>query len=78
MSWKVKVAQSCPALGDPVGCSPPDSSVHGILQAREYPSGWPFPSPGHLPDPGMETESAALQDRFFTNRVTGEAQSESN
>ena len=28
------VAQSCPALCDPVDCSPPGSSVHGILQAR--------------------------------------------
>ena len=26
--------QSCPALCDPVDCSPPGSSVHGILQAR--------------------------------------------
>ena len=31
---KVLVAQSCPTLGDPTDCSPPDSSVHGILQAR--------------------------------------------
>ena len=28
------VAQSCPALCDPMGCSPPGSSVLGILQAR--------------------------------------------
>ena len=28
------VAQSCPTLCDPRDCSPPDSSVHGILQAR--------------------------------------------
>ena len=27
-------APLCPALCDPVGCSPPGSSVHGILQAR--------------------------------------------
>ena len=27
-------AQSCPALYDPVDCSPPGSSVHRILQAR--------------------------------------------
>ena len=27
--------QSCPGLGDPVDYSPPSSSVHGILQARE-------------------------------------------
>ena len=27
-------AQSCPTLWDPMVCSPPGSSVHGILQAR--------------------------------------------
>ena len=27
-------AQSCPTLCDPTDCSPPGSSVHGILQAR--------------------------------------------
>ena len=31
---KVKSAQSFPTLCDPVDCSPPGSSVHGILQAR--------------------------------------------
>ena len=29
---KVLVAQSCPTLCDPMDCSPPGSSVHGILQ----------------------------------------------
>ena len=29
-----EVAQSCPTLSDPTDCSPPGSSVHGILQAR--------------------------------------------
>ena len=29
-----EVTQSCPTLGDPVDCSPPSSSVHGVLQAR--------------------------------------------
>ena len=29
-----KVTQSCPTLCDPMDCSPPGSSVHGILQAR--------------------------------------------
>ena len=28
-----KSLQSCLALCDPTDCSPPDSSVHGILQA---------------------------------------------
>ena len=31
---KVLAAQSCPTLCDPVDCSPPGSSVYGILQAR--------------------------------------------
>ena len=34
IDMKVKVAQSCPTLCDPVDCSLPGSSVHGILQAR--------------------------------------------
>ena len=29
-----EVAQSCPTLCDPMDCSPPGSSIHGILQAR--------------------------------------------
>ena len=28
-----EVAQSCPTLRDPMDCSPPSSSVHGIFQA---------------------------------------------
>ena len=39
-----KVAQSCPTLRDPMDCSPPGSSVHGIFQARVLE--WvPLPSP---------------------------------
>ena len=34
MSEVSEVAQSCPTLCDPLDCSPPGSSVHGILQAR--------------------------------------------
>ena len=29
-----EVAQSCPTLCNPMNCSPPGSSLHGILQAR--------------------------------------------
>ena len=50
------VAQSCSTLCDPMDCSPPGSSVHGILQARML-SGLPCPPPGGLPDPGTEPES---------------------
>ena len=34
MKVKVLIAQSCPALCDPKDWSLPDSSIHGILQAR--------------------------------------------
>ena len=39
-------------------CSPPGSSVCGILEARTL-SGLPCPPPGVLPDPGIETASPA-------------------
>ena len=29
-----EVAKSCPTLSDPMDCSLPGSSIHGILQAR--------------------------------------------
>ena len=32
--WSVLVTPSCLTLCDPMDCSPPGSSVHGILQAR--------------------------------------------
>ena len=33
-SAAAKSLQSCPTLHDPMDCSPPGCSVHGILQAR--------------------------------------------
>ena len=34
MKSESEVAQSCPTLHDPMDCSLPGSSVHGIFQAR--------------------------------------------
>ena len=34
MKSESEVAQLCPILSDPLDCSPPGSSVHGIFQAR--------------------------------------------
>ena len=56
---KVLVTQLCLTLCDPMDCSLPGSSVHGILQARIL--GWPFPSPGDFSDPGIKPVSPALQ-----------------
>ena len=30
------------------------------FSSQEYWSGWPFPSPGDLPDPGIEPRSSSL------------------
>ena len=43
----------------------PASSVYKILQ-QEYWNGLPFPSPGGLSNPGIETASPAWEGRFFT------------
>ena len=50
--------QSCLTLCDPMDCSPPGSSVHGITR-QEYWSGLPCPSAGALPDPGIKPTSPA-------------------
>ena len=38
---------------------------------QEHWSGVPFPSPGDLPDLGVEPESPALAGRFFTTEPPG-------
>ena len=55
-----KVTQSCPTLSDPMDCSPPGSSIHSIFQEESW-NGLSFPSPGSLPDPGIEPGSPTLQ-----------------
>ena len=54
----MKVSQSSLTLCNPMDCSQPGSSVHGILQARMLEL---FPSPDDLPNPGIEPMSPALQ-----------------
>ena len=64
------VVKSCPTLCNPMDCSPPGSSVHGISQGK-YWSGLPFPPPRSLPDPGIEPTSLALASGFFTTEPPG-------
>ena len=54
------VTQSCLTFCDPMDCSPPDSSVHGILQARILEC-VAIPFSRDLPDPGIEPRSPILQ-----------------
>ena len=61
-----EVTQSCPTLSDPMDCSPPGSSTMGFSR-QEYWSGLPLPSPGDLPDPGIEPRSPSLQADALTS-----------
>ena len=57
-------AQSCLTLCDPMDCSLLDCSIHGIFQARTL--AWlPFPSPGDLPNSGIEPGSPTLHANTF-------------
>ena len=60
MKVKVLVAQLCLTLCNPMDCSPPGSSVHGISQARILE--WVAISfSGDLPNPGIKPRFSALQ-----------------
>ena len=53
-------AQSCLTLCQPIDCSLQVSHSMGFSR-QEYRTGLPFPSPGDLPNPGIEPGSPALQ-----------------
>ena len=63
-----KLFQSCPTLCYSMDCSPPGSSVHGILQARILE--W-----AAMPSFRGSLKSPALPDGFFTTSTTWEAHS---
>ena len=60
----------CLTLCDPMDCSPPGFSVHGILQAR-YWIGLPCPPPEDLPNPGIKPRSLALQANTLLSEPRG-------
>ena len=64
------VPQSCPALCRPTAAAR-QAPLSWDFPRQEYRSGLPFPSPGGLPDPGMEPTSPALADGFFTTEPPG-------
>ena len=66
------VAQSCLTLCNPVDCSLPGSSVHGIFQARIL--GWIAVSFSRgSSQPRKWTRVSYIAGRFFTNWVIREA-----
>jgi len=75
MRREIKLLQSCATLCDP--CSPPGSSVHGILQVKilecvAMPSSRGSSQPRDQ-SPGSSLVSPALAGRFFTTNTTWEA-----
>ena len=56
----VSATQSCPTLCEPMDCSPPGFSVHGILQAGilEWVA---IPFSRNLPNPGIKLRPPTLQ-----------------
>ena len=57
-------------------CTTPDSSLPMEFSRQEYWRGVPFPTPGDLPNPGMEPVSLvspAKAVRTFTTSATWEA-----
>ena len=66
----MKVAHSCPALCDPMNCSLPGSSVHGILQARilEWVA---VPFSRGSSQAGTEPRSPTLQADFLLSEPPG-------
>ena len=75
-----KSVQSCLTLCNPMDCSPPGSSVHGVLQAKNTGVGCHALLQGNLPDPRIEPASltSALAGRFCTTSTTWEAPSKGN
>ena len=55
-----EVAQSCLSLCDPMDCSHQAPPSMGFSR-QEYWRGLPFPSPGDLPNPGIQPGSPALE-----------------
>ena len=59
------VTQSCPNLCHPMDCSPPGSSVRGILQSRKLDS-VAMPFSGRSSPPRDPTWATCIAGRFFT------------
>ena len=71
-----EVAQLCPTLRDPMDCSLPGSSVHGVFQARVLEWVAMSSPPGDLPDLVIKSQTLtppALAGRFFTTSTTYKA-----
>ena len=69
-----EVTQSCPTLCDPVDYSLHQAPLSMGFSRPEYWSGFPFLSPGHLPNPGIEPGSPTLEADALTSEPPGKPQ----
>ena len=70
LNYNGMCAKSCLTLYDPMDCSPPGSSVHGIFQARILK--WlAMPSSKGSPQPRDLTHNSCIAGRFFTSESPG-------
>ena len=73
-TW-IHKSDSYPVASDSLQPHGPPISAHGLLQALTL-SGLPFPTPGYLPDPGIEPMSLvspAWAGGFFTTAPCGKS-----
>ena len=71
--WTVHVSRSGMSNSLQEACQPPLSME---FSRQEYWSGLLFPSPGDLPDPGIEPGSPALQAESLPSEPLGKPQEE--
>ena len=71
--FSVFITKSCPTLLQLTLWSVARQALSIGLPRQEYWSGLPFPSPGDLPDPGMEPLSPAMAGGFFTAEPPGKS-----
>ena len=65
------VAQSCLTLYNPMDCIAHQAPLFTGFSRQEYWSGLPFPSPGDLPNPGIEARSPAWQADALSSEPPG-------
>ena len=73
MCMHAELLQSCPTLCNPVDCSLPGSSVHGVLQARILERFAMLSSRGFL-RPRNQMHVCCNAGRFFTTEPPGKPQ----
>ena len=75
--WRATVQSlmSCPILCDPMDCYVAlQASLLMKFPRQEYQSGLPFPSPGDLPNPGIEPRSPTWQADSLPSEPPGKPQ----